>query len=107
MDTTKKFDGYADDNTQGRPSYAMGLIDCFYEKFRDECSRIIKNDGRVALIWNVRDESDPINKDLRNVYEKYCPNFKGFAGGIVKDDQRVKDFFNNQYDSVAYIGCVK
>ncbi|SKA61007.1 Methyltransferase domain-containing protein [Eubacterium uniforme] len=188
MDTTKKFDGYADDYTQGRPSYAMELIDCFYEKFglsktsviadigsgtgkfsrhlldrgnevysvepnddmrrvacdelggyekfhsvnggaenttltndsvdfittaqafhwfdvekfRDECSRIIKNDGRVALIWNVRDESDPINKDLRNVYEKYCPNFKGFAGGIVKDDQRIKDFFNNQYDYVSF-----
>ncbi|MBR4144764.1 MAG: hypothetical protein IKU06_04790 [Lachnospiraceae bacterium] len=30
MDTTKKFDGYANDYTVGRPGYAAELIECMY-----------------------------------------------------------------------------
>ena len=72
------------------------------EKFRTECGRILKDNGKVALIWNVRDMSDPINQELHDMFSRYCPDFVGFSGGIVKDDQRIKDFFLDKYEYVAF-----
>ena len=71
-------------------------------KFRQECIRILKDNGKAVLIWNIRDESDPLNQDLYSVFSKYCPDFKGFGGGIVKDDPRIKVFFNNRYDYISF-----
>ena len=59
------------------------------EKFRSECKRIIKEDGKVALIWNVRDMEAPINQELFEIYKMYCPRFVGFSGGIIKDDPSI------------------
>lgn len=72
------------------------------KKFRRECSRILKDNGKVFLIWNVRDDTDFLNQELYQIYSKYCPNFKGFSGGIEKDDPRIKEFFNGQYDYVSF-----
>ncbi|MBO7631392.1 MAG: class I SAM-dependent methyltransferase [Lachnospiraceae bacterium] len=71
-------------------------------KFRAECARILKSAGKVFLIWNMRDESDPMNRELREIYTKYCPDFRGFNGGIVKDDPRIREFFKNGYEYVSF-----
>ena len=71
-------------------------------KFRKECSRIIRKNGKVFLIWNVRDMEAEINRELFRIYTMYCPNFKGFSGGIKKDDQRIKDFFQAGYEYVSF-----
>ena len=188
MDSTKMFDGYANDYTVGRPGYATELIDCLYnkygvskssiiadigsgtgkfakhlldrgshvycvepnddmrrvaeeelstyhgfhsingdaetttlddntvdfitsaqafhwfdvQKFHNECKRILKANGKVFLIWNVRNMDEALNKELYQIYRKYCPNFKGFSGGIEKDDQRIRDFFDEKYEYVAF-----
>ena len=70
--------------------------------FRKECTRILKHAGKVVLIWNIRDEADPVNRELFNVYSEYCPDFKGFGGGIVKDDQRIKDFYAGSYEYISF-----
>ncbi len=70
-------------------------------KFRKECLRIIKGSGKVFLIWNVREE-DGLNKELYKIYTRYCHDFKGFSGGIVKDDPRIKEFFNGRYEYISY-----
>ena len=188
MDTTRKFDGRAEDYTAGRPSYAEALIDCMYEKyglseasviadigsgtgkfarqllekgsevccvepnddmrctaekelvsytgfrsvkggaenttlktgsvdaittaqafhwfdgakFRQECSRIIKDGGYIFLIWNVRDMQSPMNKELYDIHSGYCPNFRGFSGGMKRDDKRIAEFFDGKYDRVSF-----
>lgn len=71
-------------------------------KFKQECLRIIKKGGTVFLIWNVRRDSDLLNKELFQIYSAFCPNFHGFSGGIEKDDQRIKNFFNDNYDYVSF-----
>lgn len=72
------------------------------EAFRHECRRILKENGLVFLIWNMRDMSCVINQECYDIYKKYCPNFKGFGGGIQKDDIRIKEFFINEYDYLEF-----
>lgn len=86
--------------------------------FKYECRRILKPEGLVALIWNVRDESSQFYKDHYEINLKYCPEFKGFAGGMNTIDPHqfngffedypcsYKTFENNLYykSSEAFIG---
>ena len=70
--------------------------------FKQECLRIIKEGGRVFLVWNIRRDDDPLNQELHQIYSVYCPDFKGFSGGIRRDDQRILDFFDGQYECAAF-----
>lgn len=70
--------------------------------FKKECKRILKKEGMIFLIWNMRDMSYEINQRSFEVYSEYCPNFKGFGGGIQKDDMRIKDFFDKKYEYVEF-----
>ncbi|MBE6717302.1 MAG: class I SAM-dependent methyltransferase [Ruminococcaceae bacterium] len=77
------------------------------EKFRNECMRIIKKDGNVFLIWNKRDETSDINRELHQCCSEFCPDFKGFSGGINTHDQRIKDFFRGNYNYVTFNNPLK
>lgn len=70
--------------------------------FRQECRRIFRKNGLVFLIWNVRDLSNEINQKSYDIYAKYCPNFKGFSGGMQMDDPRIKEFFDGRYEYMEY-----
>ena len=70
--------------------------------FKKECKRILKSNGKVFLIWNVRDMSSEINQVCYEIYSKYCPKFKGFSGGIQKDDIRIKQFFEDRYEYTEF-----
>lgn len=72
------------------------------QDFKKECLRIMKKGGKVFLIWNIRSVHSPFNKAWHEIYEKYCPEFQGFSNGIKHDDQRIRDFFNNEYESIAF-----
>ncbi|MBP1550806.1 MAG: class I SAM-dependent methyltransferase, partial [Oscillospiraceae bacterium] len=72
------------------------------KEFYRECKRILKPNGYIILIWNTRDLSDTLNKDSYKIFEKYCPEFKGFSGGMTEDDIRIKDFFNNRYKKLCF-----
>ena len=70
--------------------------------FQKECKRILRDNGMVFLIWNMRDVTDEINKNCFAIFSKYCPDFKGFNGGIKKDDARIRQFFENKYEYVEF-----
>ncbi len=72
------------------------------EKFQKECKRILRPDGKVFLIWNIRDEEDPVNSSMLEINRKYCPDFHGFGGGIKRDDPRIQKFFDNRYERIAF-----
>lgn len=79
---------------------------CFHwfdvPKFKKECLRIVKNGGRVFLIWNSRDCEDVINQEWREICLRYCPDFKGFGNGIEYQDKKIAEFFENGYDYVSF-----
>lgn len=65
--------------------------------FQKECARILKANGKVFLIWNMRDENAPVNKETYEIFQKYCLNFYGFSGGIQQDDANITTFFHHDY----------
>ena len=72
------------------------------QKFKRECSRILRDNGRVVLLWNVRNMTDRVNKELYDIFTRYCPSFKGFSGGVKKDDSRIREFFDDRYVRVEF-----
>lgn len=71
-------------------------------RFKKECQRILKTGGKVCLIWNVRTENADINRHLYDIYAKYCPDFKGFHGGIKTHDERIRSFFDDNYEYLTF-----
>ena len=50
----------------------------------------------------MRERSSVENKECFDIYSKFCPNFKGFGGGIQKDDNRIIQFFENDYRYIEF-----
>ncbi len=67
-------------------------------KFKLEAKRILKQNGVVALIWNMRDTNDKSLIDLANLTAKHCKNFKGFNGGTRVTKEEIDAFFDGKYD---------
>lgn len=75
-------------------------------KFKSECMRILKDNGNVILVWNSRTEDNPVNREWAKVYEKFCPNFKGFSNGIIQNDIGIKNFFK-EYEQISFDYCLQ
>lgn len=69
------------------------------QKFKKECQRILKPSGKVILIWNFCDSRSELVIENESINRKYCPNFKGFSGGIreVTQENDFSDFFSGEY----------
>jgi SAM-dependent methyltransferase len=62
--------------------------------FKTECHRILKNDGKVMLVWNTRDyESELIKKDYV-IRKKYSVDTKGLSITDIPEDKNY--FFRNK-----------
>ena len=70
-------------------------------KFRQECQRIIKRDGKAFLIWNVEDYNNVINQELDTIFKKYCPDIKD-SKGRAKLDKKIKAFFARQFEYMSF-----
>lgn len=74
------------------------------QAFRRECTRILKPNGKVILIWNCRDENSKLVQETNKISQRHCPNFKGIASGMrgarSKDD--FNDFFDGKYDIKSF-----
>ncbi len=84
--------------------------------FKKECQRLLKPGGLAVLVWNSRVSDSALVIDNAEVFKKYCPEFKGFSGGM---EERTSDFsvffkegsyttkqFNNDiaYDLEGFLG---
>lgn len=64
-------------------------------RFREECRRILKPDGYVALIWNHRDEDSTLVQENAELCRRLCPGFRGFSGGRVQAEGEFRAFFRS------------
>lgn len=61
------------------------------DAFRVECQRILRPDGIVLLVYNMRDMDNPLTKDLARLHAQFNPAFHGFSNGLKDSD--LKNFF--------------
>ncbi len=69
--------------------------------FKAECGRILKPKGKIILVWNSRVFSAEAVQDGDAINRKYCPNFKGFSGGMRGEEREgeFNDFFTGKYET--------
>ncbi|MCR8643133.1 class I SAM-dependent methyltransferase [Paenibacillus sp. N1-5-1-14] len=63
--------------------------------FKLECKRILKDNGKVVLVWNSRDYTDQVTIECAEMNQRFCPEFKGFSGGIGDNPDVFDAFFSN------------
>lgn len=72
------------------------------EPFRKECKRILKPDGKIFLLWNMRDAVAEISVAQSEICKKYCPDFTGFNGGKRNDEEKISMFFDGKFTRAEY-----
>ena len=72
------------------------------ESFKLECQRILKENGKVFLVWNDRDTSSEIIKENFAANKKFCPNFKGSSNGIDFSEDGFTDFFEGDFELAEF-----
>ena len=73
------------------------------EDFRLECKRILKENGKVILLWNIKVNDAPIIKESEQICEKLCSSFTGFSGGLENNKNIFVHFFKDgKYDSQTF-----
>lgn len=70
--------------------------------FKVECRRILKPDGKVVLVWNTRVAKSALVKENAAVCKKYCPDFKGFSGGLEHMEMDIDRFFGNCFETKRF-----
>ena len=70
--------------------------------FAAECRRILRPEGKVLLVWNLRDMDSDVNRDLYTVNSFYCPDFHGFTRGFRRGDGRIAEFFAPGYEELSF-----
>lgn len=83
--------------------------------FKQECARILKPGGKVALVWNWNELNEEVHQARDLVYRKYCTGFVGFSGGHKSQPEIKEAFFDGQmgvlrfpnpieYDKERFVG---
>lgn len=65
------------------------------EKFRIECLRILKENGTLFTVINVRDYEDPLTYRQHEICEKLCPGFSSLQHGLRKSVPKFESLFGS------------
>ena len=82
------------------------------EEFTKEAKRILKQDGRIAIIYNSIDDSKEIIKEFKQIHKMYCKqynnhnrNLNELFESVFKEDYTLSNYYNNQrYTFEEFIG---
>ncbi len=94
-----------DDNSVDYITVAQAFHWFDRERFKKECQRILKAEGKVILVWNVRDNKNELVMENYKVNRKYCPSFNGFSDGMYgkNNEDDFSDFFNGKYETKVFL----
>ena len=80
-------------------------------KFKSECKRILKPNGKAILVWNARVLSAESVKDSEVINRRFCPRFEGFNGGMrialynevgLESGNEFDEFFSGEYEIMTF-----
>ncbi|WP_207767792.1 class I SAM-dependent methyltransferase [Heyndrickxia camelliae] len=72
------------------------------KRFQKECQRILKKNGKVAIISNERMAATSINQEIEIAYKQCCPDFNGFSNGFANSEEIYDRFFQKNYSRKIY-----
>ncbi len=72
------------------------------QSFKAECRRILKDSGKILLVWNARDPESELIMANYDINRRFCPNFKGSSNGIDFSKDAFSDFFEGDFDVVQF-----
>ena len=70
--------------------------------FRAECRRILRESGKVVLVWNSRVEETALIMENDAINRRYCPRYQGFSGGMNPKTADFSDFFSGGYEVCSF-----
>lgn len=74
--------------------------------FAAECRRILRPQGRVLLLWLVRDAEDPFNRAHAAVLAAHCPGFTGLSHGHDACAPHLNRFFRGSFSALRFDASV-
>lgn len=84
----------------GLPDGCVGLVTAaqsfhWFDKinFRQECRRILRPEGAVAVVWNRRDTETELSRALEALCKSWCPEFDSLESGITRSQTAYSSFF--------------
>ena len=75
--------------------------------FKEECRRILKTEGIICLIWNLRVPDSEITCACRDIFKRYCPRFVDFNIGFKEDDPEIFEFFDGECEKAVFDNPLK
>lgn len=84
-------------------------------KFTEECKRIFTPNGRLAVIWNTRTETD-MQKERNEIFQRNAGQYDSVKGNINADGKFAPEKYFSEYERVSilqsmtmdteqYVGC--
>jgi ubiquinone/menaquinone biosynthesis C-methylase UbiE len=71
--------------------------------FKKECGRILKQNGKIIIVFDAPDASVGIAKEDDEINRKYCPNFKvsySSTSRFLEND--IDNFFTDEYETKIF-----
>lgn len=66
-----------------------------------ESHRILKDGGKINILWNHRDLNDPVQNKAQEIIKSFIPDYHG---GVRREDQRpILEENKNLFDEIFYI----
>lgn len=75
--------------------------------FREECQRILEENGKAILVWNNRVPESEIVIKNSEICKRFCKNFIGFSGWLDKISDTISKFYNNKYELIKFENNLK
>ncbi len=70
---------------------------------KKEFKRILKPDGWVMLLWNLRlTELSPLSKDYEDILQKHCPQYKGIPSQQIAEQDLLAFFAENSVEILEF-----
>lgn len=72
------------------------------ERFHLECLRILKQDGFLFVVYNVRDYQDAFTLEQHKLCLRFCPGFSSLKHGLEKSIPKLEAMLGSNLHTVQY-----